>query len=57
MPVLAISILIIEANKKAKLEVSKESKLQWILYIYDPAQFREFFIEALIDSGSKTNMI
>lgn len=47
----------IEASKKADSKVEKRSELYGILYIHNSAQFSEFFVKTLIDSGSKANVI
>lgn len=57
VPVLKISTSMSKASKKANHEVSKESVLYQVPYIYDLAQFDGFFIKALIDSSNKFNAI
>lgn len=53
----ATSVLVTETSKQVKSKAVERSKLQQVLYVHYSALFDEFFIEILIDSGSKVNII
>lgn len=55
--VLATSTLMTKISKKASRKIKERFELQQIPSIYYPARLREFYVEALINFGSKVNAI